>query len=115
MQQSSGLLLCIDKQRVKRERQEQTTCKAPRFAVQWDLTLAKLLKSWLKVAGAPPAKELLNYRAISSPHMVLRETIAAARLANEWLASTEIQAKSLSELTMLHLSSLKAEARREED
>ena len=96
MPQSSGLLLCIDKQRVKRERQEQTICKAPHFAVQWDLTRAKRLKSWLKVAGAPPAKVLLNYRAISSPHKMSREITAAARLANEWLASIGIQAKSLS-------------------
>ena len=82
MQQSSGLLLFKDKQGAKRERLEQTICKAPRFAAQWGLTHAKLLKSWSEAVEAPPAKELLNYRVTSSPHIVSREITAAARLAN---------------------------------
>ena len=82
MQQSSGLLLFKDKQGVKRERLEQTICKAQHFAVQWGLTHAKLLKSWSEAVEAPPAKVLLNYRVISSLHIASREITAAARLAN---------------------------------
>ena len=67
IQQSSGSLLCTGKQGPKRGRLEQTIwVKAPPVAAQWGLTRAKRLKSWLKVAEASLAKELLNCRAISS-------------------------------------------------